>query len=270
MYRVYHYIKQHKGAAIFLFAAWLLIAAYGVMQLRFEEDITKVLPQNDKTTLTSKVLKQLNFADKVSVIVSAENPASAADMLSVAEQLRDTLATLTDYVSGIQGIVNEDEIEATWEFVYAHLPLFLEKQDYTYLTDRLTPDSLQAMVQSQYRALLTPAGMVAQQYVRRDPLGLTFKGLQKLQALSAGATMQLQNGFLTTPDGQHILFFLNPKYEGNDSGHNAAFVAHLNRLSDSVNAQYKGKVRTYFFGAPFVAVSNASQMIFFLRYLFPS
>ena len=125
MYRVYHYIKQHRWAAIFLFAAWLLIAAYGVMQLRFEEDITKVLPQNDKTTLTSKVLKQLNFADKVSVIVSAENPASAADMLSVAEQLRDTLATLTDYVSGIQGIVNEDEIEATWEFVYAHLAFVL-------------------------------------------------------------------------------------------------------------------------------------------------
>ncbi len=260
MYRVYHYIKQHRWAAIFLFAAWLLIAAYGVMQLRFEEDITKVLPQNDKTTLTSKVLKQLNFADKVSVIVSAENPASAADMLSVAEQLRDSLATLTDYVSGIQGIVNEDEIEATWEFVYAHLPLFLEEQDYTYLTDRLTPDSLQLMVQNQYRALLTPAGMVAQQYIRCDPLGLTFKGLQKLQALSAGATMQLQNGFLTTPDGRHILFFLNPKYEGNDSGHNAAFVAHLNRLSDSVNAQYKGKVRTYFFGAPFVSVSNASQI----------
>ena len=260
MNNIYNYIKQHKWAAIFFFAAWLLIAAYGFVHLRFEEDITKVLPQNDKTTLTAKVLKQLNFADKVSVIVSTEKGGSTADMLSVGEQLRDTLSTFTNYITGIQGVVADDEIEATWEFVYEHLPLFLEEQDYAYIEGRIAADSLQAMVQSQYRTLLTPAGMVAQQYIRKDPLGLTFRGLQKLQTLNAAADLKLQNGFLTTTNGQHILFFLNPKYEGNDSGHNAEFVQILNQLQDTINAQNEGKVRTYFFGAPFVSVSNASQI----------
>ena len=67
--RIYQYITTHKLATFSFFTAWALITIYGLSQLRFEEDITKVLPQNDKTNLTSKVLKQLNFADKISVKV---------------------------------------------------------------------------------------------------------------------------------------------------------------------------------------------------------
>jgi len=58
-------------------------------QLRFEEDITKVLPQNDKTNLTSKVLKQLNFADKISVMVTAKKGGTLTDLfMTMALSLR--------------------------------------------------------------------------------------------------------------------------------------------------------------------------------------
>ena len=55
-----------------------------------------------------------------------------------------------------------------------HLPLFLNDEDYAYLERRLAPDSLKSMVESQYKTMLTPAGMVAQQFIRKDPFGLTF------------------------------------------------------------------------------------------------
>ena len=259
--RIYQYITTHKLATFSFFTAWALIAIYGLSQLRFEEDITKVLPQNDKTNLTSKVLKQLNFADKISVMVTAEKGGTLTDMQSVAETLHDTLnASMTKYITSIQGIINEEEIDETWQFVNDHLPLFLNDEDYAYLERRLAPDSLKSMVESQYKTMLTPAGMVAQQFIRKDPFGLTFRGLRKLQELNTGNDFKIANGFLTTNDEQHILFFINPKYDGNDSEHNAAFVAGLDELQDHLNAQYKGKVRVDFFGAPFISVSNASQI----------
>ena len=259
--RIYQYITTHKLTTFSFFTAWALIAIYGLSQLRFEEDITKVLPQNDKTNLTSKVLKQLNFADKISVIVTAEQGGTLTDMQAVAEILQDTLnASMTKYIKSIQGIINEEEIDETWQFVNDHLPLFLNDEDYAYLERSLAPDSLKSMVESQYKTMLTPAGMVAQQFIRKDPFGLTFRGLRKLQELNTGNDFKIANGFLTTNDEQHILFFINPKYDGNDSEHNAAFVASLDELQDHLNAQYQGKVRVDFFGAPFISVSNASQI----------
>lgn len=259
--RIYQYITTHKLATFSFFTAWALIAIYGLSQLRFEEDITKVLPQNDKTNLTSKVLKQLNFADKISVMVTAEKGGTLTDMQAVAEILHDTLnASMTKYIKSIQGVINEEEIDETWQFVNDHLPLFLNDEDYAYLERRLAPDSLKSMVESQYKTMLTPAGMVAQQFIRKDPFGLTFRGLRKLQELNTGNDFKIANGFLTTNDEQHILFFINPKYDGNDSEHNAAFVASLDELQDHLNAQYQGKVRVDFFGAPFISVSNASQI----------
>ena len=259
--RIYQYITTHKLATFSFFTAWALIAIYGLSQLRFEEDITKVLPQNDKTNLTSKVLKQLNFADKISVIVTVEQGGTLTDMQAVAEILHDTLnASMTKYITSIQGVINEEEIDETWQFVNDHLPFFLNDDDYAYLERRLAPDSLKSMVESQYKTMLTPAGMVAQQFIRKDPFGLTFRGLRKLQELNTGNDFKIANGFLTTNDEQHILFFINPKYDGNDSEHNAAFVADLDELQDQLNAQYKGKARVDFFGAPFISVSNASQI----------
>ena len=258
---IYQYIVRHKLAAVAFLAAWLLIALWGVSRLRFEEDITKVLPQNDKTNLTSKVLKQLNFADKISVILSAKE-GGLADMQAAATAIVDSLNTkaLQPYIAGLQGIVADEEVEGAWQFVNSHLPLFLTEDDYTSLAARMQPDSLNALVQAHYKTMLTPAGMVAQSFIRTDPFGLTFRGLQKLQALNIGTDFKLTNGFLTTKDEQHLLFFVTPRFEGNDTEHNTALVQQLEQLQAQLQQHYGAKLQIHFFGAPFISVSNATQI----------
>jgi len=259
--RLYLYIRAHRGAAISFFAAWLLIALYAVTQLRFEEDITKVLPQSDKANLTAKVFKQLNFADKISVIVSRESQGDLLAMQSLAEKFHQSVQnSLTNYIAGVQGIVDEESIDQTWQFVYDHLPLFLEEPDYQYLSARLPVDSLTAMVETHYKTMLSPAGMVAQNFLRTDPFGLTFRGLQKLQKLNLSNDFKITNTYLTTADEQHLLFFLNLHYGLNDAQHNQLLVERLDLLQDQLNAQFAGRARIDCFGAPFVSVSNAQQI----------
>ena len=259
--RIFDFVNKHKFFSLLCLLLWAGVALWGVWQLRFEEDITKVLPQNEKTSLTAKVLKQLNFADKISVIVSRENTGDFAHMQALTDALCDTLRQrLPQYFTDIQGIIPEEELDKAWGFVYEHLPLFLEDKDYDYLAQRLQTDSLRALVQGHYRMMLSPAGMVAQQFVRKDPFSLTFRGLQKLQALNIGTDLTLSEGYLTTQDQRHILFFLNPVFQGSDTEHNTAFVHALEQLQEQFNAQYAGKASCEFFGAPFISVSNASQI----------
>jgi len=259
--KIFNFVSKHKFFSFLCLVLWIGIALWGVVRLHFEEDITKVLPQNEKTSLTAKVLKQLNFSDKVSVIITQEAEGDFATMQSFTDALCDSLRQrVSNYFSDIQGIVPEEEVDEAWGFVYEHLPLFLEEEDYQYLSRKLEPDSLRALVGAHYRMMLTPAGMVVQQFVRKDPFSLTFRGLQKLQQLNVGTELTLSQGYLTTQDQRHILFFLNPTFDGNDTEHNAAFVAALEKLQREFNQQYAGKASCEFFGAPFISVSNATQI----------
>lgn len=259
--RIYQFISKNKILSFGLLALWGIIATFLINKLRFEEDITRILPQNQRTTLTAKVLKQLNFADKISVIVSKEQHGTLADMQSVASELHDSISSqLGKYITGTQGIVADDEIEQTWQFVNENLPLFLSEKDYETLAHRLHHDSIAKLIYSNYKTMLSPAGMAAQNFIRKDPFGLTFTGLKKLQQLNIGTDFKLSDGYLTTLDEKNILFFINPKYDGNDTEHNTALVQALENLQNRLNATYKGKVSCELFGAPFIAVSNSSQI----------
>ena len=89
--RIFNFVSKHKFFSLLSLLLWAGVALWGVWHLRFEEDITKVLPQNEKTSLTAKLLKQLNFADKISVIVTREDTGDFADMQALTDALCDTL-----------------------------------------------------------------------------------------------------------------------------------------------------------------------------------
>lgn len=258
---IYLFISKNKTLTFGLLLIWGAIATFFVMKLRFEEDITRVLPQNEKTNLTSKVLKQLNFSDKVSIIIEQKSNGELSDLQTLANEIQDSVTIrMNEYVHDIQGVVYDEQIEQSWHFINENLPLFLTENDYNSIENKLNLDSLKTLVQSNYKTMLTPAGIAVQNFIRKDPFWMTFNGLNKLQELNIGTNLTLSDGYLTTPDQKHILFFIKPKYQANDTKHNTIFVEKLKLLQHYLNDKYEGKASCSFFGAPFVAVSNASQI----------
>ena len=55
--KIFNFVSKHKFFSLLCLVLWIGIALWGVVRLHFEEDITKVLPQNEKTSLTAKVLE---------------------------------------------------------------------------------------------------------------------------------------------------------------------------------------------------------------------
>ncbi len=259
-YQVFLSVKRNKSIAIILSMVALVIMGYFAYQIKFEEDITRIIPKNEKTNVSSKVLKQLKFADKISVIIERDSLGDLDSMTEMAQVFLDSLAPLDSYIGSIQGQIDEDNINQTFDFIYTNLPLFLEPQDYQIIEAKINRDSLSHLVADNYRTLVSPTGMIAKEFILKDPAGIGFLALQKLQKLNLSDDYKLYNGFIVSQDETKLLLFINPKLAGTETEHNTLFIAALNEIKANLNQAFSHKSSIDYFGSSFVAVANAKQI----------
>jgi len=89
--KLYHFLQQRKFLFIgFLFILFLTLG-YIATKLKFEEDITKLIPNSHKSEITNKVLQHVNFADKIIVYLEAKNNAGEDDLAEYAAAFIDSL-----------------------------------------------------------------------------------------------------------------------------------------------------------------------------------
>jgi len=260
-YSVYRFFQRSSWAFYSFLAMYILVLGFLATRLSFEEDITKLIPSSEKAALTNQVLQQLNFADKVVVLVSVEQNGDTQLAATYANALIEKVSPLIPtYIKEIQGNVDEGEIQQTLDFVYQHLPLFLHEKDYQKIEQKLAVDSLRNTLLANYKSLLSPTGIATKTTMLRDPLGLTFLGMQPLQALAVNEEFRIENGFITTRDQQHILLFISPQMQANESKKNDEFVQQLYDIQSALNTQFATKVSSSYYGTTVIAVANARQI----------
>ncbi|MGH2664202.1 1-acyl-sn-glycerol-3-phosphate acyltransferase [Flavobacterium sp.] len=257
---IHFFVQRNKLISIGIALVFLLIFGFFASKIKFEEDITRIIPKNDKTDVTAKVLKQINFSDKITVIIEKDKNGTVDDLSETASVFLDSVAFCDAYIKAIQGKVDEENIQQTFDFVYHNLPLFLEDKDYTQIERKLSKDSISVQVEKNYRTLISPTGIVAKDFILNDPLGISFIALKKLQQLSIGDEFQLRDGFLITKDESKLLLFINPKLSGSETEKNTLFVEKLNNIKSKINSQFKGKTSIDYFGSSLIAVANAKQI----------
>ncbi len=239
----------------------LLAFGFFASQIKFEEDITKLIPTNDKADVTAKVLKQLNFADKITVIFKLDKNGTEEDLKEMATIFSDSVSkSCKPYVTGIQGKIDEENIQETIDFVYNNLPLFLENKDYVAIQNKLQKDSIAATVQGNYKSIISPSGFVTKDFILQDPLGISFIALKKLQQLNIGDDFMLNNGFVMTKDKKKLLLFITSNLPSSETEKNTIFAEKLKSIQDNLNTKFKGKTSISYFGSALIAVANANQI----------
>ncbi|NGM65727.1 1-acyl-sn-glycerol-3-phosphate acyltransferase [Sphingobacterium sp. SGR-19] len=259
-YHIYTWVQRNKLLAAFV--ALLFLAGCGLLasKLRFEEDITQIIPKNERTDEFSKALKQINFADKITVLMEKDEASEPTVLTAIAGAFIDSMETDSTYIRGITGRIEQEEMEGTYDFVYQNLPLFLDERDYRTIAERLQPDSIAERISENYRTLISPTGLVMRNFIQKDPLGLALLGLKKMQQHTVGENFMLYDGFVATKDTSQLLLFLDPTFQGADTEHNTALVEHLNRLREVLQQQAEQKVTISYYGTAFIAVANAKQI----------
>ncbi|WP_299181175.1 MMPL family transporter, partial [uncultured Chryseobacterium sp.] len=237
-----------------------VLCVFFASKINFEEDINQIIPKSEKSDLTAKVLKQLNFSDKIIVIIENKSGEDNFQLSETADSFLEKLEPLRNYVGSVQGKVNDDEISETFDFVNQNLPLFLNENDYREIERKLQKDSIAKQVENNYISLVSPTSLVTKEFIKKDPLGITFLGIKKLNALNISKDFKLEDNYIVTKDGKNLLLFIDPKNKSNDTKNNEAFIDQLNEIKDKINHQFKGKTELSYFGSPVIAVANAKQI----------
>ena len=255
------YFNANKFRAFGIILSLLLTLFYFATQISFQENITQLIPSNSESDVAAKVMQQVNFADKITIIISNKNDGTPDDLTAYANQFIDSVnINCKPYIAKIQGKLDEKNIQETFDFVYQNLPLFLDKNDYAAIEKKINNDSIAKILETDYKSLISPTGIVSKDFILKDPLGISFIALKKLQQLSVGDDFELQNGFVLTKDKKKLLLFLTPKMTANETDKNTFFIEKLSQIQAKLNSEFQDKVTMSFFGATPVAVANASQI----------
>ncbi|MFZ4931551.1 MMPL family transporter [Chryseobacterium sp. Mn2064] len=257
---LYYLISKNKILSVFTALGIAAVCIFFASKINFEEDINQIIPKNEKSDLTAKVLKQLNFSDKIIVIIENKSREDSYQLSETADTFLQKIEPLKKYIGSVQGKVNDNEISETFDFVSQNLPLFLNPNDYKEIERKLQKDSIAKQVESNYISLVSPTSLVTKEFIKKDPLGLTFMGIKKLNALNISKDFKLEDSYIVTKDGKNLLLFIDPKNKSNDTKANEAFVDQLNTIKDNINKQFKGKTEISYFGSPVIAVANAKQI----------
>ena len=257
---LYYLIAKNRIISIAIALGISAMCLFFASKINFEEDINQIIPKSEKSDLTAKVLKQLNFSDKIIVIIEKKSKDDNFQLSETADQFLEKTKPLKKYIGSIQGKVNDNEISETFDFVNQNLPLFLDDKDYQEIERKLNKDSIAKQVENNYVSLVSPTSLVTKDFIKKDPLGITFLGIKKLNALNISKDFKLEDNYVVTKDGKNLLLFIEPKNKSNDTKNNEAFVNQLNEIKENLNTEFKGKTELSYFGSPVIAVANAQQI----------
>lgn len=258
--RLHQFIQKNKMLSIFIGIATLILLAFFASRIKFEEDINRIIPKNDKADITAKVLKQVKFSDKITIIIQKDKNASVGDLTQTADAFLEKIPVCDQYIKNIQGKLDEENIQETFQFVYQNLPLFLEKEDYKLIENKIQSDSIKKQVVSNFNSLISPTGIVSRDFIVNDPLGLGFIALKKLQQLNVSEDFTLENGYVVSKDKSTLLLFINPILSGSETEKNTLFAEKLYQIQTELNTEFKDKTSVDYFGSSLIAVANAKQI----------
>ncbi|MFN8242414.1 MAG: 1-acyl-sn-glycerol-3-phosphate acyltransferase [Ferruginibacter sp.] len=260
---IYDFFERRRSLLFLLFFGLLGLLGYFAMQLKFEEDISKILPRDKKIDKLNQVFQNSKFMDKLVVMVSLKDTAAAEpdSLVAYAETfVARAQETLKPYISRISDKVDDQLALELFDTIHAHLPIYLDERDYAAIDSLITPQKVAATLEQDLRTLTSPAGFALKQMISNDPVGISFLGLKKVQQLQYDDNFELYDSYVITKDQRTLLFFITPAYPPNNTGKNAKLLEGIDQLIDSLARSGYASISTRYFGATAVSVGNALQL----------
>lgn len=243
---------------VLLFAVCIL----GASRVRFENDINAMIPHDPSIEAMNDVLNKTKTGEQIIFTASFKDTTiSDPDSLILMQQrFQQELAIAgKGYIKNIQAQINDEKEQQFSAIALQYLPLFLEEKDYDQIDSLIQPERIKETLVKEHNLLLSPAGMVAKQWIAQDPVGIVPIAFQKLQSLQFDPGYELYNGYIFSKDGKRLTFFLDLTHPASETGRNAVLFQKTDKLLAAWNKQYSNLHISYF-GGPAVAAGNAVQM----------
>jgi 1-acyl-sn-glycerol-3-phosphate acyltransferase len=257
---IFDFFSRRKPLLYAIFLLSLAVFGFFASRVRFEEDISAIIPRDNKTEKLTEVFQNSKFADKLVMMVSMQDTSKTEpDSLVVyadtlVARLQQNAAPL---IKDIRYKVEEEFTLELFRIIQSNLPVFLEQQDYLQIDSLLDTARIRQTLENDIRLLSSPSGFAIKQIIANDPSGISFIALKKLQQLQLEGNFELYDGYIITRDHKHLLIFVTPAYPAGNSGKNSELLTQIDNIRDSISS---GSVRMQYFGAAAVSAGNARQL----------
>ncbi|HEY4416082.1 MAG TPA: 1-acyl-sn-glycerol-3-phosphate acyltransferase [Verrucomicrobiae bacterium] len=228
-------------------------------RIALEEDILGILPENDRIVDDYKyALNKFGQIDRVYIDVSV-NQDDPQKLAAAADEFYQTLATNRSFRRityrielGNQGrIIN---------LLTSSLPDVFTEADATTLATDLDTNAIRTHLTLMRRKLSGPEGMVLKDVIAADPIGMSGLVWPKIMPLQTGfGGAHVDDGRLTSNDGQHVLMVAEPDFHSSDSKRSAVLVGEMLRAARAVETHVPG-TRVAITGGHRMALDNATLL----------
>ena len=267
----YHYFASHRVRLWLLLFVVVATLVMLVSHLTFKEQITDFLPVDDTYKQAMSIYQDVAAGDRIvlqffdeETSSSKANPQKLIAAVSHFGNLLSEQDTARWVVDSWQPQVDAERILDVFDFVYAHLPYYLEEQDYLALDSLM---SRQSEVDSTYvekrllwvrQRLASSSGSFLQPMLQHDPLGLGNRVAASLRNFQPEMNLVQIDGYLFTADSLCCLVNLSSPFGSSESAGNADLIHMLDRIGQEVQTTDGVMVRAT--GSPVIAVGNSMQI----------
>jgi len=255
------YLKRRKGLFLVLSLLLLAMAVFVARKIRLEENLNAIIPEDQRINRISAAFDKSELADQLVFILSLKDTTAPdpATLIRAAAMLVDTLEKHPSLVSEISFRVGGESYQEVYEFIYSHLPVFLEEEDYASLEERIRPEAMEDILEKDFKALMTPAGAATGKFILKDPLNITPLALEKLDRFRLDDNFTVYRSAVFTRDQQHLLFFMDPAYPGSNTRENLKLINLIEGSLTDLSEAYE-QVNVAYYGGTAVAVANSVRV----------
>ena len=258
---LFHFFERHKILMWAVMALTAVVFVWFGMKVRFEEDITKLIPSTGSSE-KGLAFGSLRVKDKIFVQVAARDREAGVDLDRLIECTDEFVATLRQRDSlskSIDGILYDTEDIDLMEIkdaVTSHLPAFVDTRVYPQFDSLITPEHALEQMEWNLKAADSP---LLFEVAETDPLGLRAAFVDGIAANSGVGSFTLMDGHLVSRDSTVAYVFISPSFISTDTGAGAELVEMLYEETEAFNAAHDD-VEVLFHGAPVRSVNNASRI----------
>ncbi len=230
-----------RWTSLMLLTAILVLLTAGQS---YKEDISDFLPLENEQQEAFMEYQNTSSARRIYVIFqSADNDCQpAVDLFTERAELRTTKSQKP--LAILQGD-DPEVVQEAMNTIYARMPYLLTAEDYARI-DSMTEasDFIARQLENDKQMLMLPSGGMAAMQIQHDPLNLFASVLARQKP---------------TNQAHGSMLLIDSPFGASETEHNAALVAMLQQVCDSVGNAYPD-VSIHLTGGPVIAVGNAQQI----------
>lgn len=221
-----------------LMLASLAVFVFFGAKVQYEEDITKLLPQ-DKDNVGALTFGNIRVKDKIFLqFTSGDSLLDASTLCSLEDEFMDSLQVRDSAAGRIANSLykfDDDLPVMALGYAMTHVPSFIDTSAYAFFDEAAAKPYVDSMMAVDYGLVMDDWTGSSTQMVSTDPLGLRNV---VIGGLSPG--FSLVDGHIFCPDSTVALAFISPNFTSFDFGMGSRLCEEIKGLAENFKAAHPG------------------------------